>query len=62
MKVQVYKAAGEKLKKLIEVLTNNRLYGRNCRSTCKLSVVQSSSATTVRVIGFANAESYGRYL
>jgi phosphate:Na+ symporter len=48
------KAAGEKLKKLIEVLTNNRLMGVLV-GTVVTMVVQSSSATTVMVIGFVNA-------
>ena len=48
------KAAGEKLKKLIEVLTNNRLMGVIV-GTLVTMVVQSSSATTVMVIGFVNA-------
>jgi phosphate:Na+ symporter len=48
------KAAGEKLKKLIEVLTNNRFMGVIV-GTIVTMVVQSSSATTVMVIGFVNA-------
>ncbi len=48
------KAAGEKLKKLIEVLTNNRLMGVVV-GTLVTMVIQSSSATTVMVIGFVNA-------
>lgn len=48
------KAAGEKLKKLIEVLTSNRLMGVIV-GTIVTMVVQSSSATTVMVIGFVNA-------
>jgi phosphate:Na+ symporter len=48
------KAAGDKLKKLIEVLTNNRLMGVLV-GTLVTMVVQSSSATTVMVIGFVNA-------
>lgn len=48
------KAAGEKLKKLIEVLTNNRLMGVLVGALVTM-VIQSSSATTVMVIGFVNA-------
>ncbi|WP_352417967.1 Na/Pi cotransporter family protein [Proteiniborus sp.] len=48
------KAAGEKLKRLIEVLTSNRLMGVIV-GTVVTMVVQSSSATTVMVIGFVNA-------
>lgn len=48
------KAAGDKLKKLIEVLTNNRLMGVLI-GTLVTMVVQSSSATTVMTIGFVNA-------
>lgn len=48
------KAAGNKLKKLIEVLTNNRLMGVLIGSLVTM-IVQSSSATTVMVIGFVNA-------
>ncbi len=48
------KAAGEKLKKLIEVLTSNRLMGVII-GTIVTMVIQSSSATTVMVIGFVNA-------
>ncbi|WP_077369971.1 Na/Pi cotransporter family protein [Anaerosalibacter sp. Marseille-P3206] len=48
------KAAGEKLKKLIEVLTNNRLMGVLVGALVTM-IIQSSSATTVMVIGFVNA-------
>ncbi len=48
------KAAGEKLKKLLEVLTSNRLMGVIV-GTVVTMVIQSSSATTVMVIGFVNA-------
>ena len=48
------KAAGEKLKKLIEVLTNNRVMGVFVGALVTM-VIQSSSATTVMVIGFVNA-------
>lgn len=48
------KAAGSKLKKLIEVLTNNRIMGVFIGALVTMAV-QSSSATTVMVIGFVNA-------
>lgn len=48
------KAAGERLKKLIEVLTNNRVMGVVV-GTVVTGVIQSSSATTVMVVGFVNA-------
>ena len=48
------KAAGNRLKKLIEVLTNNRLMGVLIGALVTM-IVQSSSATTVMVIGFVNA-------
>lgn len=48
------KVAGQKLKKLIEVLTNNRIVGVFVGALVTM-VIQSSSATTVMVIGFVNA-------
>lgn len=48
------KAAGERLKKLIEVLTSNRLMGVIVGALVTM-IIQSSSATTVMVIGFVNA-------
>lgn len=48
------KVAGKKLKRLIEVLTNNRLLGVLVGALVTM-VIQSSSATTVMVIGFVNA-------
>jgi len=48
------KAAGEKLKKLIEILTSNRLMGVIV-GTIVTMIIQSSSATTVMVVGFVNA-------
>lgn len=48
------KAAGERLKKLIEVLTNNRVMGVLV-GTVVTGIIQSSSATTVMVVGFVNA-------
>ena len=48
------KAAGDRLRKLIEVLTNNRLMGLLIGALVTM-VIQSSSATTVMVVGFVNA-------
>jgi phosphate:Na+ symporter len=48
------KAAGEKLKRLIEVLTKNRLMAVLV-GTLVTVVVQSSSATSVMMVGFVNA-------
>lgn len=48
------KAAGTRLRKLIEVLTNNRFMGVLVGIVVTM-IVQSSSATTVMVIGFVNA-------
>ena len=48
------KAAGNKLKKMIEALTTNRFTGIIV-GTIVTMIVQSSSATTVMVIGFVNA-------
>lgn len=48
------KAAGEKLKKIIEMLTTNRLMGVLV-GTLVTAIIQSSSATTVMTVGFVNA-------
>lgn len=48
------KAAGTKLNKLIEVLTTNRLMAVLVGAVVTI-IIQSSSATTVMVIGFVNA-------
>lgn len=48
------KAAGEKLKKIIEMLTVNRVMGVFV-GTLVTAIIQSSSATTVMTIGFVNA-------
>lgn len=48
------KTAGERLKKLIEVLTNNRFMGVLVGALVTV-LIQSSSGTTVMVIGFVNA-------
>jgi phosphate:Na+ symporter len=48
------KAAGDKLKKVLEVLTTNRILGIIV-GIIVTAITQSSSATTVMVIGFVNA-------
>lgn len=48
------KAAGDRLRRLIEVLTNNRFMGVLVGALVTM-VIQSSSATTVMVVGFVNA-------
>lgn len=54
MGMGLQKAAGDKLKRLIEVLTNNRIMGVIVGALVTM-IIQSSSATTVMVIGFVNA-------
>lgn len=54
MGIGLEKAAGDKLKRLIEVLTNNRLMGVLVGIIVTM-IIQSSSATTVMVVGFVNA-------
>ncbi len=48
------KTAGKKLKNLLEILTTNRLAG-TAVGTVITAIIQSSSATTVMVVGFVNA-------
>src|SRR6056297_1377558 len=48
------KVAGNKLKKLLELLTSNRVAGLLV-GTGVTAIIQSSSATTVMVVGFVNA-------
>ncbi len=48
------KSAGNKMKKIIEVLTNNRIMAVIIGAIVTM-VIQSSSATTVMVVGFVNA-------
>lgn len=48
------KSAGEKLKKIIEMLTTNKIMGVLV-GTLVTAIIQSSSATTVMTIGFVNA-------
>ena len=47
-------AAGNKMKTLLEVLTKNKLMGVLLGAAIT-AVIQSSSATTVMVVGFVNA-------
>jgi phosphate:Na+ symporter len=48
------KAAGDRLKRLLEILTTNRVLGVLV-GTIITMIIQSSSATTVMVVGFVNA-------
>ncbi|NLM14210.1 MAG: Na/Pi cotransporter family protein [Epulopiscium sp.] len=48
------KSAGNKMKKLLEILTNNRIMGVLVGAVVT-AIIQSSSATTVMVVGFVNA-------
>jgi phosphate:Na+ symporter len=48
------KSAGEKLKRILEVLTTNRILGVFVGAGVT-AIVQSSSATTVMIVGFVNA-------
>ena len=48
------KAAGEKMKRILEVLTKNPVMGA-LAGALVTAVLQSSSATTVMVIGFVSA-------
>ncbi|EYE87739.1 Na/Pi cotransporter [Fervidicella metallireducens AeB] len=48
------KAAGEKLKKILEVLTSNRILAVLVGAGVT-AIIQSSSATTVMTVGFVNA-------
>ncbi|WP_026894804.1 Na/Pi cotransporter family protein [Clostridiisalibacter paucivorans] len=54
MGMSLQKVAGERLKRLIEILTNNRFMGVLV-GTVVTMIIQSSSATTVMVVGFVNA-------
>lgn len=48
------KAAGEKLRRILEILTTNRILGILVGAGVT-SIIQSSSATTVMTVGFVNA-------
>jgi len=54
MSTGLQKAAGDKLKSIIGMLTNNRIMGVIVGAVVTM-IVQSSSATTVMVVGFVNA-------
>ncbi len=54
MAAGLQKAAGRKLEKIIETLTKNRLIGVLVGAVVT-AIIQSSSATTVMVVGFVNA-------
>ncbi len=54
MSAGLQKSAGRKMEKIIELLTRNRLMGVIV-GTVVTGVIQSSSATTVMVVGFVNA-------
>lgn len=47
-------AAGEKTRKMLEILTNNRIMGVLLGAVVT-AIIQSSGATTVMVVGFVNA-------
>lgn len=49
------KAAGDKMKSILAMLTSNPVFGVLAGALCT-AVLQSSSATTVMVIGFVNAK------
>ncbi|MFR2464964.1 MAG: Na/Pi symporter, partial [Clostridia bacterium] len=48
------KSAGSKMKKLLSILTTNRFLGVAVGALVT-AIIQSSSATTVMVVGFVNA-------
>ena len=48
------KSSGDSLKKILEKLTTNRLIGTGVGAIVT-AIIQSSSATTVMVVGFVNA-------
>lgn len=54
MAAGLQKAAGKQLERIIEVLTKNRLMGVLVGAVVT-AIIQSSSATTVMVVGFVNA-------
>ena len=54
MSESLQKAAGEKMKKVLSLLTKNRLLGV-IAGALTTAVLQSSSATTVMAIGFVSA-------
>ncbi|MCK5554270.1 MAG: Na/Pi symporter, partial [Deltaproteobacteria bacterium] len=48
------KAAGDRLRKILETLTNNRVVGALV-GLAVTAIIQSSSATTVMAVSFVNA-------
>ena len=50
----IQKSSGEKLKRIVELLTSNILKGVLVGALVT-AIIQSSSATTVMVVGFVNA-------
>ncbi len=54
MAAGLQKAAGNKMKNILSVLTKNKFLGI-CLGAVVTAVIQSSSATTVMVVGFVNA-------
>lgn len=54
MAAGLQKAAGKKLERIIETLTKNRIVGVLIGAIVT-AIIQSSSATTVMVVGFVNA-------
>ncbi|HSQ88215.1 Na/Pi symporter, partial [Romboutsia sp.] len=48
------KSAGDKLKKIVELLTSNIIMGVSVGAIVT-AIIQSSSATTVMIVGFVNA-------
>ena len=54
MALGLQKAAGAKMKKILEILTKNKLLGV-ILGAAVTAIIQSSSATTVMVVGFVNA-------
>ena len=57
MSESLQKAAGEKMKKILGILTVNPVMGV-LAGTIATAVMQSSSATTVMVIGFVSADDF----
>ena len=49
------KLAGEKLERTLEVMTSN-IFKAICMGALVTGIIQSSSATSVMVVGFVNAE------
>lgn len=54
MSASLEKAAGSRLRNVVEVCTKNRFFGVGA-GTLVTMIIQSSSATTVMIVGFVNA-------